>query len=82
MSASLEAYLAKLYLDADARRVFAADPRAAATQAGLAADDVAALEGIDRVGLELAGRSFDAKRAASPRRSLLARLLAALRLRP
>ena len=36
MSASLEAYLVKLYLDRDARRAFLADPRRAATVAELA----------------------------------------------
>ena len=60
MSASLEAYLARLYLDADARRAFAADPRGAAARAGL----------------ELTARSLQAKRQARPRRGWLARLLA------
>ena len=67
MSASLEAYLARLYFDADARRVFSADPRGAAVKAGLTEDDVAALERVDQVGLELASRSFAAKRAQKPR---------------
>jgi hypothetical protein len=78
MSAALEAYLARLYLDADARHAFLADARAAATRAGLAPTDVAALETIDRVGLELAARSFAAKRTAARRRPL-ARLWARLR---
>jgi hypothetical protein len=76
VSASLEAYLARLYLDAAARRAFAADPRGAATRAGLDERDVAALEQVDRVGLELTARSLRAKRATRPRRSWLARLLA------
>jgi len=75
MSASLEAYLARLYLDADARRAFAADPRGAAARAGLDATDVAALEQVDHVGLELAARSLQAKHAAHPRRYWLRRLL-------
>ena len=80
MSASLETYLVKLYLDRDARQAFVADPRAAATEAGLAEGDVAALERIDRVGLELAARSFAAKRAAArPHRSIFARVLDLLR---
>ena len=84
MSAALEAYLARLYLDRDARRDFLADPHAAATRAGLHASDVAALERIDRVGLELAAHSFAAKRTTTPRRPHpLARLLTWLRrLRP
>ena len=65
MSASLEAYLVKLYLDRDARRAFLADPRRAATVAEL-----------DRDGLELAARSFAAKRAAQAPRGRWARLLA------
>ena len=76
MSAALEAYLARLYLDTAARRAFTADPRAGATQAGLDATDVAALERIDRVGLDLTARSLRAKRQSSPRRSWLNRLLA------
>jgi hypothetical protein len=63
VSASLETYLVKLYLDRDARQAFLADPRGAATQAGLGDKDVAALERIDRDGLELAARSFAHKRA-------------------
>jgi hypothetical protein len=79
MSAALETYLTRLYLDTDTRRAFLADPRTAAAKAGLDATDVAALEQIDRVGLELAAHSFAAKRAAAPRRDRLARLVARLR---
>jgi hypothetical protein len=75
MSASLEAYLARLYLDADARRVFVADPRGAALQAGLGEADVEAVARLDRVGLELTARSLRAKQARAPRlRRWLARL--------
>jgi len=76
MSAALEAYLARLYLDTDARRAFTADPRAAAIHAGLDPADVTALECIDRVGLDLTARSLRAKRHRSPRRTWLNRLLA------
>jgi len=79
MSAALETYLTRLYLDTDARRAFLADPHTAATKAGLDATDVAALEQIDRVGLELAAHSFAARRATAPRRDRLARLVAWLR---
>ena len=83
MSPAFEAFLARLYVDADARAAFLADPRAAAR--GLAPDEVAALQRIDRVGLELAAASFAHKRAhkeahaprARPR--LLTRLFARLR---
>ena len=76
MSASLETYLVKLYLDRDARRAFLADPRAAASAEGLSEPDVAALERVDREGLEMAARSFARKRAAQGRRGLWARLRA------
>jgi hypothetical protein len=76
MSAALEAYLARLYLDTDARRAFTTDPRAAAIHAGLDPADVTALESIDRAGLELTARSLQAKRQSSPRRSWLRGLLA------
>jgi hypothetical protein len=76
VSALLEAYLARLYLDRDARAAFVEDPRGEAIAAGLAEAEVAALERIDRVGLELAARSFAGKRAGRTRgRSWLARLL-------
>jgi len=75
VSASLETYLVKLYLDRDARRVFLADPRAAAVAEGLAEPDVAALERIDREGLEMAARSFALKRQAQRARCRWARLL-------
>jgi hypothetical protein len=68
VSASLETYLVKLYLDADARRAFTADPRRAAAEAGLDAGDVDEVERIDRVGLELTARSLAAKRARTARR--------------
>ena len=76
MSASLEAYLARLYLDADARREFAADPQGAARGAGLDEADVVALAQIDRTGLELTARSLRAKREGRRRRGWLARWLA------
>jgi hypothetical protein len=73
MSARLEAYLARLYVDPDVRRAFLADARTAATQAGLAPTEIAALERIDRTGLELAARSFARTRAAQRSPSRLAR---------
>jgi hypothetical protein len=63
VSVSLEGYLARLYLDAGARRRFTADPHATATEAGLSAEDVAALERIDGTGLALTAR---ARRPARP----------------
>jgi hypothetical protein len=65
----IEAFLARLYVDAEAQARFLADPRAAATAAGLSASDAEALAAIDRVGFTLACRSYAAKRAgAAPRR--------------
>jgi hypothetical protein len=59
---SFEAFLARLYADAAARARFMADPMREARAAGLNDEECRALIEIDRVGLELAGRSFDAKR--------------------
>lgn len=58
----LEAFLARLYTDAEARRAFLADPYAATARARLdqAASD--ALAAIDLTGLELAAKSFEQKR--------------------
>ena len=79
MSRALETYLVKLYLDRDARRAFLADPRGAAAEYGLSEADVAALERVDRDGLELAARSFASKRAGRAPRGRWARLVAAWR---
>ena len=62
-----ETFLVELYTDAEARRRFLADPVSAARLAGLDEHDVDALARIDRVGLELAARSFESKRAAGRR---------------
>ena len=63
-SRRFEAFLVQLYTDEVTRRKFLADPRAVASQAGLEGAEVEALVAIDRVGLELAARSFAFKRAA------------------
>src|SRR5262249_61740066 len=75
MSASLEAYLARLYLDRDTRRAFLADPGGAASKEALDDADVAALERIDRVGLELTARSLAARRSLAPPRGRIGRWL-------
>ena len=64
----VEALLARLYSDAELRMRFLADPGDIAREAGLDANDAIAIVAIDREGLELAARSFDAKRASRPRR--------------
>lgn len=63
MSASrFEAFLAKLYVDESAREKFLADPRGESIKAGLTAQEVEAVERIDRVGLDLLAQSLKQKR--------------------
>jgi hypothetical protein len=62
VSPAFEAFLARLYVDPATRAAFLADPRAAASH--LTPQELAALEKIDRVGLQLAADSFSHKRAA------------------
>jgi hypothetical protein len=59
---ALERFLATLYTNAAARERFLADPRAEAARAGLSEEQCTAMERIDRVGLEMASRSFAKKR--------------------
>ena len=66
---TLEAFLARIYVDAEARTRFLADPRGAALDAGLSPTEAEALTEIDRPGLAMAARSFAAKRVATPPRS-------------
>jgi uncharacterized protein len=61
--ASCETFLARLYTDAPLRARFLADPRGEAERHDLTAEECAALERIDRTGLELSARSFAHKRA-------------------
>jgi len=63
MSASqFEAFLAKVYVDESARAKFLADARGEAIKAGLTAQEVEAVERIDRVGLDLLAKSLERKR--------------------
>jgi hypothetical protein len=62
-SPALEAFLAKLYVDPDVRTRFLNDPHAEAARAGLTEQQCQALETIDRIGLEMAARSFAHKRS-------------------
>jgi hypothetical protein len=59
---AFEAFLARLYVDAEFRAGFLDRPRAAARTAGLSEAECDALEAIDRQGLQLAASSFAAKR--------------------
>ena len=81
-SPRFEAFLAALYVDDDLRRRFLSDARATAAAAGLDANEIEALARIDLTGLELATRSFAAKRESKPRRDrngLVNRMLRRLR---
>jgi hypothetical protein len=70
MRPEFEAFLARLYTDAEVRGRFLADARGEAARAGMTAAECDALERIDRRGLELAARSFAHKRARKKLRSM------------
>ena len=59
-----EAFLARLYVDAELRARFLADPVGEALRAGLDRATAERLEAIDREGLELAAESVAAKKKA------------------
>lgn len=59
----LEAFLARIYVDQTAREEFLADPRGAASRAGLTAPEIEDLVNIDREGLEFFAHSLEHKRA-------------------
>lgn len=58
-----ESFLAKIYVDENARAKFMADPRGEATRAGLAAHEIEDLVNMDREGLELFANSLRHKKA-------------------
>jgi hypothetical protein len=58
----LEKFLASLYVDAALRARFLVAPREEAARAGLNPAQCDAMAAIDRVGLEMAARSFEGKR--------------------
>ena len=64
-----EAFLARLYVDADLRARFRANPLAEAKNVGLSNAECKALENMDWVGLEMAARSFAKKRELKRPRS-------------
>ena len=64
MTPRFEAVLARLYVDADARRAFLTDPAQFARAMQLDVRETAALLSVDRPGLELASQSYARKRAA------------------
>ena len=58
----LEAFLARIYVDPQARARFLDNPVAEALRAGLSPDEIEAVKQIDRVGLELFAASLERKR--------------------
>ena len=62
MSTRFEAFLASIYVDADARARFLANPRTVATAAGLTPHEIDATEKIDRLGLQMTAHSLRHKR--------------------
>ena len=58
----LEAFLARIYVDAKAREKFLSDPSAEALTAGLSDDEIEAVGQIDQLGLELLADSLERKR--------------------
>ena len=62
MSATLESFLARVYVDQDYRESFLRDPRSEAVKAGLSPAEVQAVMQIDQVGLELFVASLQKKR--------------------
>lgn len=62
---TLEAFLARIYVDAAARAAFLADPVAEARRAGLPDAVARDLVDVDHVGLELHAASLAAKRPGS-----------------
>ena len=62
MTPAFEFFLARLYVDRDARVRFLDDPAGQAAAAGLSPDEIAAAVRIDRAGLELAAAGFAHKR--------------------
>jgi hypothetical protein len=65
---NIEEFLAKIYVDSDARARFLAAPYREAARAGLTEEQCRSLENIDRVGLQMAARSFGRKREAKKKR--------------
>ena len=59
---SLEAFLARIYVDPKSRERFLSNPEAEALSAGLSEDEIEAVKQIDRVGLELFAASLEQKR--------------------
>jgi hypothetical protein len=64
-TSKLEAFLARIYVDTQARERFLDNPAIEALRAGLSPDEIEAVKQIDRVGLELFAASLERKRQRS-----------------
>ena len=73
-STQFEAFLARLYVDPNARANFKANPRAESQKAGLSDLECTSLENLDWIGLEMAARSFAKKRQLKRRPNWFAAL--------
>lgn len=60
--ARFEEFLARIYVDEDARARFLADPRGEASRAGLTAQQIDDVVKIDREGLEMFAASLKRKK--------------------
>jgi hypothetical protein len=61
VSARLEAFLAKLYVNAELRTRFLANPRGEAAKHGFDEQETEALAAIDRIGLKMTAASLTRK---------------------
>lgn len=66
MSARLESFLARLYVDAGTREAYVADPEGEAKRAGLTASEQASMRRLDSNDLNLAASGYARKRARRP----------------
>ena len=66
----LETFLARIYVDPEARAKFLADPRGEATKAGLTAQQVEDVVKIDRDGLDLMAQSLERKKCNHKRHTV------------
>jgi len=78
-AANVEAFLARIYVDADARARFNADPFHEAKNAGLSNEECQALEKADVVALELAAGSLAWKKQHQRERTHTVPFVKALR---
>ena len=62
IDARFEEFLARIYVDEDARARFLADPRGEASRAGLTAQQIDDVVKIDREGLEMFAASLKRKK--------------------